>query len=480
MATLYGYEVSTPDEVLAQTHSAYEAKKMQDPSNPQIAMSQAIFNLVGSPELSKARATSSALSNALSSFKPPDGADEITTQLAQATHVRNQMASVNPELALQANDKILSLQNEQMQQQSLKDNSEYNKLRLQTAGLDHADAVRVAEQAKQKIIFKRNLTSGAVVPVSNLPEDSTPEEAIASLQAEQAKGDSANYAYSLGTGIDLWKVSDAFRPYSLGRAGAGGAFGSSTLTSPELRGLRGQLDSASNTMNALSRVGNTLKQDLFSANALTGKSASGVLNVLDAGERLYNEYAAVAKPEDAAYSSSLLEDRLKDPEAQSKIEEAARRMGVDSSVVQAQVKAAAYSLAKTLDGGGRLSDKDVELAMEMIVGNGDPQVVADLFQERLAALSDVTAQAFYAADQGHLGPEGNFNKERFQKSRDAFAGTISDLRTEIAKRGVEAQRRNPPPNGATATTASTPSGVPQVDQNAVQAELARRKAARGG
>lgn len=94
--------------------------------------------------------------------------------------------------------------------------------------------------------------------------------------------------------------------------------------------------------------------------------------------------------------------------------------GTSAQYLKAQVKLMAYTLAKTLDPGGRLSDQDVEMAMEMIIGGGSPEVITKRLKERI--------ESTYK----HLGPrvETLDDEERFGTYGP---GTVKAYKAEMAR-----------------------------------------------
>ena len=109
--------------------------------------------------------------------------------------------------------------------------------------------------------------------------------------------------------------------------------------------------------------------------------------------------------------------------------------GQISDVVRSQVTALAYKLAKAMDPGGRLSDKDVEMAAEMLIGGGDPTVIARLFEERIREVDIGIEAALDYADNGDLdGDVGRREAERYRAEKGAALESINALAEEIARR----------------------------------------------
>ncbi len=91
--------------------------------------------------------------------------------------------------------------------------------------------------------------------------------------------------------------------------------------------------------------------------------------------------------------------------------------------------APAYSIAKAMDSGGRLSDKDVEIAMDMILGDKSPEAIVKLLQDRLGittARNEALRMGMANGFLGH-GEVGMSLVEDVEREQNNFAELVTQF-----------------------------------------------------
>lgn len=416
MATIGGFEIETPQEVQARIQAQIERLRSQ---NPEAANSQVVINaLFGNPELRAAQEKQKQLSTALSSVKKAADESEIEFQMRQQQAVRERMANVDPSLSIQANENLIRLQAEQVE--------------LESAGLsrdkkkeDLAETLYVNTQKKRPVIFK--FKDGVAIPLPGNYE--TIEEARAALEAKQAADPTGQY--DIGNGLDALKLDDPNAGKTLGglnRSAKTKYMATITANTRLSRKLGIVADKVAKDPLSLSSV----NEQLAEGGDLVNSVAKVFGDFLSDSEEVVRGDKSIldVANEDAA----LVDAKLATPGVLRRLQEE----GGFGSEVRATVTELAYTLAKALDPGGRLSDQDVEMAIEMLTGNGDPNVVLALFEERLAEARNDTATAFDYAINGHLdGDIGIQAMNRFTKAQEEAAEALLRLNEELRARGLK-------------------------------------------
>lgn len=392
MGTLNGFEIETPQEVMGRMQEQiFQQQGANNPNARNAANSQQVINaLFGTPEVRKAQATETALSEAMSSVKKKSNESEAEFQVRQNTAVRTGLAGINPEVAMQANDKIVRLQSEALAQKRLK-------VGLDSDELDLANSLQTTVDAKTPYIFKRN-ANGDTTAVAGLPADATPEEINAKLN-ELQQGDPAN-SYVVGSGLDRLQLEGL-------RTNRFGGLNKSDL---------GEIESMIGETAVLMRNGGTFLTQMIEAPlSLT----SGAVSFADTGSLIQGVRriagAYIQSDDEANRDGQLVQDVLERSGALEQMED----LGIESGVSRGIVLNMAYTLAKTLDPGGRLSDQDVEMAIQMITGNGDPTAIKKLLRIRLEAAAFAAEGHQQRATSGGLnGSIGLEAYNRFEAERD--------------------------------------------------------------
>ena len=389
MANMFGIEYESPAEIKTQQQVQFQKAEQQAAGDPvalgRIAQQKAISNLFGSPELKAAKAKQQVLEEVQKSTTKMDGEDDFDYQLRLAETIREKAAEVSPELALQANDQILNLRNSQLQQRRLKGQVEMEDIKL-------AEAKDVAVLSKQGWVFERQ-KDGELRPVRKLSDTQPSEEDLARF--EELRQENPNLV--LGSGLDVLKIENLLT----GRGKGGSGINNSTQQK-HLEGLTATKGFARDVAN----FATTLAEDV-EALGLGRDVAGGLDAAMAMSERLQSQLLEDAKdPESALKSANEAFDRVFGEQG----------LTTASALAKAQVKAMAYKLAKALDPGGRLSDQDVEMAIEMIIGSGRSGVIEKLLRERLASTYEGIEASIDLANAGLVfGDVGIREVERMEK-----------------------------------------------------------------
>lgn len=220
-----------------------------------------------------------------------------------------------------------------------------------------------------------------------------------------------------------------------------GSDGKRTTSLPELRELRKAADTQIDAITFTNRM-LEVYQELPEGRTLA-TAAGGVLNEL----ALQAEAAGRALRDVASADGGAGEN-------QSRVNAALEKRNIVDRRLQALTLNLAYSLARSLDPGGRLSDPDIERAVEMITGGANMraniQVLRDgvglktqLTMERLARSNDVDLVAKHMA--------------RLQMGLDEFNTRATSLFPEPDRPapGFTPPDERPEPTGPEAFTTST-------------------------
>ena len=424
MANQFGIEFDSITEIQAaedQQFAQAQQKAVQSQNEQALVMAtraKAISQIFPSAEKRKAAATARVMEN-VSKLQKTDDENEFDFQVRQAEAIREQAASVNPEVALKANEQILTLRNAQLQQ---------NKLRVgtETAAQNLTEAKDVALLTKQGWVFERQ-PDGEVRPVAKLTDEQPGPEDLA-LFEEMRKG---NPNLILGSGLDVLKIENLLGG---SRSKEGKGINNSTQQK-HLEALQATGGFARDVKNLTS----SLQEDVGALGL--GRDALGTLSGLNQSvDRFRSALLEDAEDPDKAFAAA--EATFDDVAA---VDE---RLANATSLAKSQVKAMAYKLAKALDPGGRLSDQDVEMAIEMIIGSGNAEVIQQLLVERLDSTYQGVQASIDLANGGMVfGDVGRREAVRLDKIMDEATSGIQDFSAGVQAAKQEGKLGNTP--GAT-------------------------------
>lgn len=421
MAQYSGYDFTSSLELKAKANEAIQRMRQSgDPRQMMAANSQQVITaLFGSPEIRKAQQVEKTITNTLDSIKKNEGESEYDFQVRQQEAVRNNLAKVDPQVAMQANERIIKLRTEEQQQRKLKTTNELGDVELDLA-------LRDAKLAKDNVLFEV-LPDGTKRPIKRLSPDQ--EEAMIEMEAFMAAN--PKMAVDLGSGLDVQQLEGTYSRLT------GGTKVNNSQVTKMVEGITAGKQFALGMNNTLKRLNNS---ELLSLNPYIQSGSTKGSQIVGTFKALENAYSAELDQSRDGYLGAEAEAALAKTKLD-KVDIALQQMtdqSIDSAVLGSQIKAMAYSLAKALDPGGRLSDQDVEIAMEMLVGEGNPDSIRDLFEQRLMLTHSGIMYNLDRAMSGELGrtpaqaEAAKLEAERFYEAQEQVFDQLLILQENIA------------------------------------------------
>lgn len=352
MADFAGFQIVTPDEL--NKARAETRRNIFASGNNQAIMNESANDflraLFGDTEASKAEARTNAAKAAFSELDQRADEDDIDFRRRQTQAFFDKIKDVDPALAAQASEQLTVLQNERLERDALlsaERRRESNELRL-----------AAQEEDRQTRARRANLFDNLGYAVDRRTgEIKTFDLSNAEGQAEFRRA-SQDPNQQMLTREELVSL-DADKA----RSAETQVFNRSTFAK-KLETYSATQDS----VNRMDRIVSVLTElpDTLTTAAQLEKAVTNINQELGAASRAVGI-------ELGGYQKDL--ERVRD-----RIAPAARARGV----TEAMVLNLAYSLARALDPGGRLSDKDLELALDMIGGqNADPSQLARIALEQI-------------------------------------------------------------------------------------------------
>jgi hypothetical protein len=350
MADFAGFNIETPQEVLArlraQRTSALQSGDFNAATQARtLNLLDAIF---GNPEAQRAKEKTDAAKKAFTELDQVEGEDDIDFRRRQTEAFFAAIKDVDPALAAQASERLTQLQNERLErdrlasaerrresnEKRLSDQEEDRQTRLRRANLFDNLGYAINRKTEEREVFDLGTEEG---------------QARFRLAAQNPDMEILTRAELEARGAD--ELSDK----------ESALFNRSTL-SKKLDTYEAMTDS----IRRQNRIVQVLTSDPDTLTVAT-KLEKGINN-------LVQELGAVQRAT-AIDLGGFNKDLQK---VRNRIAPEARARGV----TDAMVLNLAYSLARAMDPGGRLSDKDLELALDMIGGrNADPSQFARIALE---------------------------------------------------------------------------------------------------
>ncbi len=453
---LFGITYNTASEIEAEHFKRYqdEMRAAAQAGNQAAAnsarMRQIAINLVGTPESRKARRTEKLLTEVQEQNPRAEGESELQHQIRVREAALGEMAKIDPVQAINMANSIVQLRDSQIAREG------------KLIGNDKARA----DAEMHSTIVLRDATGRSLDGASFKGENVSD----ALRQAQEYKQEKLREALENKDeeGARVWGKAS---PTTLANALEYNPSGSSRagkLSGADQRFIK-PIEDAAASNQAMIRMSDELGNALWALNPVTGevgKFANTLRNTTLGMEQIndsklkanWQEYQAwgVQNADKAqfriddeegfvAWMKNKFTDRFSEWTGEGgKYHEAFQKAlggltsnaadhGQVSEYLQAQVKMMAYTLAKTLDPGGRLSDQDVDMAMEMIIGNGDPEVISQRLEERLADTYEHLTPRLNAARRGEYGTTGedfvNLYDSTYKRARDS----VDKLREETLK-----------------------------------------------
>lgn len=359
MANFGAYEMPTPQELLAQL--AEQRRKVMTGGNVVQQRSQnietALDNLFGNPQVRKANADMEAIKRSQNVGPQGEGEDDISYEMRRLSSVRDAMAEVNPEVAAQINTRLLQLGEMKYQRSRLKaqDDRAAAEHDLQMDKLKDEKTERESF-GMQTYVYDIGAKSAEAFNLRN------PEENSAFLEAARKPNT------RVITPAMAWQLllQDDAQAGALRVAMAKAQSGDgSKVEQQRLENMSGSLLDLYATADRIFQV--------FDENpdAITGSAAGGA-----ALDRIATELGAAGRLATGA--------KLKDSDLS--IDDWFKANSITSTRMQGLVVGLAYATAKANDPQGRISDKDLAAALQMVGGaNPNPAAILSNLNDSLVA-----------------------------------------------------------------------------------------------
>lgn len=412
------FEFTNADVLINQKKEQIDAMRASgDPRQQQLANSQVMVDaLFGDPAIQKARATDKAIKGALE-LTQDEGESDLDFNIRQQKRIMTDTASLDPNVAVQANQNIRTLMTERDEQSKLVQEETYKR------------ESRKRERKKQDaedtpVIFRRNPDTGNLELVEVLTLGTDPMT-VKKRREELQKGEEA----SLVTG----NVSMLFKDQgSLDKRGTGKTPLIEGYNASEASKILKGIQTATITLGNFGNVVGILEED---PEAFLFREKAAVFDANVQGlKRVANVIGYIFHEDD---QKKLGDEIFEDAKWQAE----AAKAGYTSARAVAYATQLAYQFAKMLDPGGRLSDQDVQMAKAMIIGKGTPTVVAELIKARMRETYDtqnvhraVIEEAGSAAVRSNFKSfEDQYNEQLDRANKlaksisDRFGGGASDI-----------------------------------------------------
>lgn len=401
MADFGTFQIETPQEVMARLNAQrQQAMTSGNTVQAQTAALQTVFQgLFGNPEVTEAEARTNAAEEAFSDLDRRPDEDDLDFQKRQVETFFESVKDVDPALAAQAAEQLTVLQNEQIERDQLlaaEDRRKSNEERLASQE-DDRQTKRRREDQFDNIGYAVDRRTGAIKTFD--------------LSTESGRQEMSSTARDPNQQI-LTREEMVDRDETKLKQAETDFFNRSTFAKK-----LDTYDATQDSVNRMDRIVEILTElpDTLTVASNLEKTITNLNQELGAGLRKTGLDLG-------GYDKDLQKVR-------NRIAPEARARGV----TDAMVLNLAYSLARALDPGGRLSDKDLELALDMIGGqNSDPSILARIALEQIELQTQKLTDSFDA-----LNTEPAF--------REGGQGRILTKKQEqlLAKRGQLRERVRP-------------------------------------
>lgn len=400
MANFGGFEMETPQEVLARTQALRSQQIGQGNIFQQRSanVERALDVLFGPPGMRDAKRRQDAMIRAQKAAPTKmDGEDEVDYELRRLAHMRDNIADVSPEVAAQINTRLLELGEQKFQRS-----------RLKAADVRSEEMHGLNVQEKKDEAVMRRLTTGSTY--------------ILDQQTGTAK------AYDL---MDPAQSStfaeDAKKP------------GSMIITPAQ----NFQLYLQNDTQAAALRVALAKADQDVSGSKVTlrdvEKASSGLLDLYATADRVFSVFdqnpdvltggskgaAALDKVATELGAAGRIASGGVTKEG-TNIDTWLKENSIQNTRMQGLVVGLAYSLAKTNDPGGRLSDNDLKMAVQMVGGdNPNPAAILANLNDNLTARSQSLLDRIDTSDPA--------TKEKMTGRRDLLDKRYKSFQEKMGK-----------------------------------------------
>lgn len=398
------YDYKTSTQVKNQLDEQVNKMRQGDANQQKMANNQLwINNLFGSPELRKAKDLEKVIETT-QLMEREEGEDILDFQIRQQKAVMTGAAPLDPKVSVQASANIANL---------IKDKKAQARITEKTAQeneLFERDTKKF-EDSITPMPFKTDPITGIQTPVYGygLTKESTPEEMAAIMQELEGREDGIYQWGNRGEALELEdpnvnkntrRTNNSDRMDILEQAGAMGDMADSSFkfarevnANPDVMFALDKTAELSNDLGSIDKIAEGI-------GAFFGREDTGMFrrNLFDDEFNAWMEQESVSSGRARAYAVEL-----------------------------------AYKLAKALDPGGRLSDQDIEIAKQMIMGNGSPASIEPLMRERLAHSRRKLEDMRYTLDKDD--EQGLYLLDRQLDYFNKADGELAQMRDYIAAQG---------------------------------------------
>lgn len=410
MANFGGFEMETPQEVLARTQAQRSAAMSQGNIHQQRSanMERALDVLFGPPGMRDAKRRQDAIKRAQAAVQPKQpGEDQLDYEMRDLAAKRDAIADISPDVASQINQRLLELGEAKLQRQRL-----------------IAQDQRASEKHTMEMeAGKREATMDKLIGGNTYVVDTSNNAAVAfdlldpaqTAAFEQEKNKPGRRVITSAQAFALMMQDDAqAAAMRLALAKADNDVGGSKVTYKELEKLSGGLLDLHATAERIFNV--------FDSNpdVLTGGSKGAA-----ALDKIATEIGAAGR----IASGGVTKEGTQ-------IDSWLKQNSIQNTRMQGLVVGLAYSLAKTNDPGGRLSDNDLRMAVQMVGGdNPNPAAILANLNDNMVKTNNALIGRIETSGDAvakELGPRLNLLK----KNKEAYDARMS--RYAQGSRGAEA------------------------------------------
>jgi hypothetical protein len=385
----------------------------------QLANSQTLIDtLFGDPEIQKAQEIETVIADSMN-LEKQEGEDDLDFQIRQQKAVREGTAKLDPNVAVQANQQIAQLQVEREERDRLL--------------ADRADEKEITRRETKKyehenthVVLATDANGNTQIVSSGKFDETGKEFELRMDEAKELSSADPNNTYEV---VPLSVLLDG---------SAKTKNGDFALPAGDQRRFFESIQALNGVSIGIADMSKSLQDNMFAltfgseAEATAGSAASR------AAAELTGYYSGRTDKAGRAIDAKTIEGWEKQDagliEARFGSNKWTKRAdkAVISGTIRAQVKELAYKLAKTLDPSGRLSDQDVDMAIEMIVGSGDPKELEKLLRRRLEKTHAQMDTQIHAAKRGHVfGQYGQREAAKVDALMQQAFGELTALATQI-------------------------------------------------
>ncbi len=365
MADFGGFEVQTPQEVLAKLNAQRQQISQLAPTQQRNANIQfQLQNVFGNPELEKAREIEDNMKTAQNYVKQHINAPEgsLDHESARLRSMYDAVKDLDPMAASQIQRQLVAVKEAQFQK---------SRLKQADTRADRGLAIREESAARAAKFDDWNFTvdsKGNVVSYD--PEDPTSlEEFQGAVDQGATPLTQAQAAQMLGRAKTQQAMSDRFNK-----------------SSHEKRVLT--YNSHDQFLKKGARLIDVLAK-MPSAGTNIAEIQKGIAGLVTEGRSFVS---ALAGPDNERFSLGATEKSIEEKIA--RLEDEQLPVGVGRAQFRSLVLNMGYVLARGLDSGGRLSDQDVNMAISMLVGGTieggfiNPRIMTSVMLQNAVGIQD--------------------------------------------------------------------------------------------